>query len=661
MSDPSPPTAVRLYESLRTAHLERFSTMVPAVVLYRRRRYDFDGQVAAQAQHIERAGRLRSAAELLRARYRTAEFNEPLMVPRWPDLLLQVAAARSRVILGRSRLRLGAYCIGLTDPVEALHRRYHLPAGLARPLSRLVLATIVRSMDRLAFGTQASRDLLARYVDPAVLAARSEVFPALPAPCQCPPGRRDPDAVLFLGALTERKGIRALMQAWSERPRGSESLSLQIIGTGPLEQEVLRWAERRPEVTIDIDPPRDSVHAALRRAHVLVLASQRAGAWREQLGLPILEALAHGCEVVTTNETGLADWLGEHGHRVVPSDCHSAALGAAVRDAASARRDVLSVQADLPRRDGRTEADSWLMATTDSPVRPRRASSNRRPHSTVRLYVETTRRAVRRYQPDARHILARSDDRVIFIVGSPRSGTSFTAAAIGSVPGYADLGELAPLKALIPSLIEMPVDVAARRIRRVVHVAQRLALLTGRRGVEQTPESSFLIPAIAQAFPRARFVHITRDGRDVAASLISLGWLRDTPAETEDEVGAAFGAHARFWVEAARGREFSVASEARRAAWVWRRYESSARAALISLPSRQVNIRYEELVSDPSGTAVHLARFLDATERTDCFVQAFSATRSSAHGRWRSELDDCQLAEVQAEAGPLLLELGYSD
>ena len=74
-----------------------------------------------------------------------------------------------------------------------------------------------------------------------------------------------------------------------------------------------------------------------------------------------------------------------------------------------------------------------------------------------------------------------------------------------------------------------------------------------------------------------------------------------------DDAGVAYGAHARFWVEPERAEEFGSASEARRAAWAWRRYVTAARA----VPERTLEIRYEQLVSEPKPVANRLAEYLD--------------------------------------------------
>src|SRR5262249_4836603 len=162
------------------------------------------------------------------------------------------------------------------------------------------------------------------------------------------------------------------------------------------------------------------------------------------------------------------------------------------------------------------------------------------------------------------------DDRLVFVVGSPRSGTTFLGSAIGSLPGFVDLGEVPALKASVPELAALAPAEAAEALRRRLWPTRRLGGVAGLRGVEQTPESVFLGPAIKQAFPQATIVHLIRDGRDVVCSLLELGWLAPE-REGRDDAGARFGATPRFWVEAGREDEFGAASDVRRAAWVWRR------------------------------------------------------------------------------------------
>ena len=248
--------------------------------------------------------------------------------------------------------------------------------------------------------------------------------------------------------------------------------------------------------------------------------------------------------------------------------------------------------------------------------------------------------------------LGRLDDRMVFVVGSPRSGTTFLGETLGSLPGFVDLGEVLPLKMAVPQLLGLPEDVAGPQIRRILDRMRRLALVPGLRGVEQGPETVFVLQSTLHAYPHARAVRILRDGRDVVCSLLERGWLREGQARRRDEV--AFGHQARFWVEPERREEFERASEAARAAWVWRVYVTAARA----IDERTLEIRYERLTEDPEGVAAALAQHLGAP--APVLVDRLAAAHDRSIGRWRRDLTPEQLADVEREAGPLLAELGYT-
>jgi hypothetical protein len=248
--------------------------------------------------------------------------------------------------------------------------------------------------------------------------------------------------------------------------------------------------------------------------------------------------------------------------------------------------------------------------------------------------------------------LGRLDDRLVFVVGSPRSGTTFLAGAIGSLPGLVDLGEVAPVKAAVPELVELEPADAARRLRRTLALARRVGLVGALRPVEQTPELAHLLDVLPLAYPEAQIVHIVRDGRDVVSSLLDKPWLR--PAQrSSDDAGIAYGAYARFWVEPERRAEFETVSDARRAAWAWRRYVTAARSA--QAPS--LELRYEDLAADPAAVADRLAARLEVP--ADPLAAALTRAHASSVGRHRRDLDADQLADVLAEAGDLLRELGY--
>jgi hypothetical protein len=266
--------------------------------------------------------------------------------------------------------------------------------------------------------------------------------------------------------------------------------------------------------------------------------------------------------------------------------------------------------------------------------------------------LRMTKRLAFRRHASLRARIGALDDRIVFVLGSPRSGTTFLARAIGSVPGFLDLGEVPPLKASIPQLAQEGQADAARDLRRILSRARRAGLVGSVRPVEQTPEMAHIAALVPLAYPDARIVHLVRDGRDVVCSLLEKNWLRDG-SRRADDAGLAYGAYARFWVEPERRREFESASDARRAAWVWRSYVTAARSARVPM----LELRYERVVNERDAVARELAAYLDAPAHA--LTHALAEGHAASVGRFARDLADEQLADVLAEAGDLLSELGY--
>jgi sulfotransferase family protein len=244
------------------------------------------------------------------------------------------------------------------------------------------------------------------------------------------------------------------------------------------------------------------------------------------------------------------------------------------------------------------------------------------------------------------------EERLVFVVGSPRSGTTITASLLGSLPGFVDLDEVQPWKAAIPELLDRPVDEAAGRLRTILERVRWLGLVGGLRGVEQTPETSFVLAAALHAYPSATAVHVIRDGRDVVTSLLERGWL-NAARTGEDDARLAYGAHPRFWVEPERRDEFTEVSDATRAAWAWRRYVTAASA----VPERTVEVRYEQLASDPAAAALPVAEALGVDR--EAVAERFARVHDRSAGRWRRDLSAEELEDVEREAGEALAALGY--
>ena len=158
--------------------------------------------------------------------------------------------------------------------------------------------------------------------------------------------------------------------------------------------------------------------------------------------------------------------------------------------------------------------------------------------------------------------------------------------------------------------------------------------------------------AIPSAFPEAVVVHIVRDGRDVACSLLEKPWLRREQAEADD-AGVPYGAYARFWVEPDRTRR--VRGGERRPPR--RMGMAELRRRPLGAPATRVEVRYEAMAADPRAAAAELAPHLDVP--VGPLADALSRAHAASVGRYVTDLSAEQLADVEAEAGTLLRELGY--
>jgi glycosyltransferase involved in cell wall biosynthesis len=130
-------------------------------------------------------------------------------------------------------------------------------------------------------------------------------FVADPAARRTLPGEH----VLYLGRLTEEKGIRLLMAAWDSLDL---DMPLVLAGTGPLQDEVTQWASNRRDVQYLGLRSKTECQNLLSRAAAVVAPST----WLEAFGLVVVEAMAadvpavapaHGAfpELIDDGVTGL--------------------------------------------------------------------------------------------------------------------------------------------------------------------------------------------------------------------------------------------------------------------------------------------------------------------------------------------------------------------
>ncbi len=116
------------------------------------------------------------------------------------------------------------------------------------------------------------------------------------------PGRFD---VLFVGAMSLRKGVQYLMQAYGKVVHPAKSLRL----VGDISRELIELLKSRSQWNSDTNVVGPLAQSALKhimsKSHVLVLPSVEDG-----FGLVLAQAMACGCPVIGTNHTGAEDLLG---------------------------------------------------------------------------------------------------------------------------------------------------------------------------------------------------------------------------------------------------------------------------------------------------------------------------------------------------------------
>jgi glycosyltransferase involved in cell wall biosynthesis len=357
---------VRLYEQVRSAHLERAHELAPAAIVYRSKRYDFDSTLADGVE-LAQAGTLAAARMALRSSITRVEVNEPLYLDSLPRTAAVLAVLGLKRLGGAPRAEVATYAIEDLDPFAI--RPPRLRTWVRRSIERLLAGYIWHRLDTVVYGTSEADALYSstfRHVP-----RRQLTVEALPSPCACLDDEaaattgtgtveRDADGVLFLGSFSPRKGFADVLEAWPAIRSRHPGAHLTLVGSGELLPAAEAAAAADPSIRLVVDPPRSMVHDELRRAHVLVLPSRRLGAWREQVGLPIVEGLAHGCEIVTTSETGIAEWLIDSGHIVLPAAVSAAGIADGVVDALVNPRSASDVLADLPGVDGRIAAGRAL-------------------------------------------------------------------------------------------------------------------------------------------------------------------------------------------------------------------------------------------------------------------------------------------------------------
>jgi glycosyltransferase involved in cell wall biosynthesis len=145
-----------------------------------------------------------------------------------------------------------------------------------------------RNVDRMIAPSQFFADMVAKSGLRADRILVKPHFVSDPGPRETPPSASN--RIVFVGRLSEAKGVRTLVEAW--RLHAPEGMELEIIGEGHL----------RSDLELDLPPKvrfvgwlsRDAALRRLMTARALVFPSE----WYEPFGMVLLEAMAAGLATV---------------------------------------------------------------------------------------------------------------------------------------------------------------------------------------------------------------------------------------------------------------------------------------------------------------------------------------------------------------------------
>ncbi len=136
---------------------------------------------------------------------------------------------------------------------------------------------------------------------------------------------------------------------------------------------------------------------------------------------------------------------------------------------------------------------------------------------------------------------------------------------------------------------------------------------------------------LPRIWPDARYLHLVRDGRDVAASAVRIGWASNAWVGVER------------WIDAERK---------------WDRLRPH-------LSSDQwLDVRYEDLIQDARGALKRICEFIAGPFDESMFDYARTSTYDLPDPkliyRWRTNLPDLEVQLIEARVGDMLVERGYS-
>lgn len=97
---------------------------------------------------------------------------------------------------------------------------------------------------------------------------------------------------LYIGRLTEEKGLPVLLKAFA-----ASGHSLNIVGTGPLEELVKEYSSGHPNISFHGAQPIEKVYEMMEKTAALIFPS----VWYETFGMVVIEAFSRGVPVIASD------------------------------------------------------------------------------------------------------------------------------------------------------------------------------------------------------------------------------------------------------------------------------------------------------------------------------------------------------------------------
>lgn len=279
----------------------------------------------------------------------------------------------------------------------------------------------------------------------------------------------------------------------------------------------------------------------------------------------------------------------------------------------------------------------------------------------------------------------------IIIIGSGRSGTNMLRDTLTSFPQFGTwpCDEINYIwrygNAQHPNDELQPQHVTNKTKKYIQNTFQSIAKQQQTPYVvEKTCANSLRVPFVDTIFPKAKYIFITRDGRDVVASAMQR-WsakldipyilkkaryvpFADLPYYASRYLGnrvyRLFSNEERlaFWGPRFVGMEDALRNQslAQVCALQWQACINKANQYLQTLPSDRVHsIKYENFVKNPVGQMQELGYFLGMEFANNQLQQATQTISTKSIGNWQKHLSDQDKREIEPILQETLIEYGY--